>query len=190
MRKRVFLAINLPAEIKQELLKIQEQFPILPCRFVKDESLHLTLIFLGDRTEEELEKITALGKEVGERTPCFDISFGRVCYGPGKKLPPRLIWAEGEKSEGLITLKKNLDKLLAEKISFQPERQDFLPHITLARIKAWDWKRIEPEERPKVNLDVSFTLPVSSFELMESELKKSGSEYQILKSFPLRLTIL
>ncbi len=190
MRKRVFLAINLPAEIKSELLKIQKQFPTLPGRFVKDESLHLTLIFLGDRTEEELEKITAVGKKAGERTPCFDISFGRVCYGPGKKLPPRLIWAEGEKSEGLITLKKNLDKLLAEKISFQPERQNFLPHITLARIKAWDWKKIEPEERPEVNLNVSFTLPVSSFELMQSDLKRSGAEYQVLESFSLGSVIL
>lgn len=182
MVKRVFIAINLPQEIKRELLAIQKMFPTLPCRWVGPENLHLTLVFLGNLNDEEILKvIEAVGEAVKQKQK-FSFSLDRVCYGPDKKMPPRLVWIEGEKSKELAGLKKDLDELLAEKIKYRPDKRDFLPHITLARIKTFNWKRLETEQRPEIGLELGLEVPVNSIEVMESRLKRSGAEYQILES--------
>ncbi len=56
MRPRVFIAINLPEDIKNELISFQKKWPNLPCRWTKKENLHITLLFLGHLNEEELLK--------------------------------------------------------------------------------------------------------------------------------------
>jgi len=91
-----------------------------------------------------------------------------------------MVWAIGEKSEAFNKLKTNLSQSLFF------ELKPGAPHITLARIRAWDFRKIEPEERPEVNEDISQTFNVSSIELMESKLKRGGPEYIILESYPLQ----
>ena len=186
MRHRIFIAINLPEKIKKELSSFQKKWPTLPCRWVKKENLHLTLAFLGYLNEEQLNVVLKITKEVVEKNGPFSISLNKTCYGPGKKFPPRLVWVQGQRSEGLSKLKKCLDRLLSEQINFLPEKRDFLPHITLGRIKKWNFRQIEPEERPDVNIEVSLEIPVNSIEVMESHLKRTGAEYEILKSFSLK----
>ena len=56
---------------------------------------------------------------------------------------------------------------------------------TLARIKQWVWKRIEPDERPDVERDLDLSFEVGSIDIMESKLKRSGPEYILLKSIKL-----
>lgn len=185
MRRRIFVAINLPEKIKEELSSFQKKWATLPCRWVKKENLHLTLAFLSYLNEEQLNIVFEITKEVAGKNGPFFISLNKTCFGPGKKFPPRLIWAQGEKSKELSKLKKYLDMLLAQKINFLPEKRDFLPHITLGRIKKWNFRLLEPEERPDVNIKVSLEITVNSIEVMESHLKRTGAEYEILKSFSL-----
>ncbi len=59
-------------------------------------------------------------------------------------------------------------------------------HITLARIQEWEWKKIEPEERPEVNENIDFIFTVESIEVMESVFKKGGSKYTIIESHNLK----
>ncbi len=182
MVKRVFIAINLPQETKQKLSAIQRKWPTLPCRWVGSENLHLTLAFLGNLNEKEISKVIGVAQEAGKNIQPFSFSLSKVCCGPGKKMPSRLVWIEGEKSKELAGLKKDLDGLLAEKISYKPDKRDFLSHITLARIKTFNWKRLEPEQRPEIDLEVSFEIPVNSIEIMESQLKRTGAEYLVIES--------
>jgi len=44
--KRIFIAINLPKQIKKQLAQFQENWPDLPARWLKKETLHITLGFL------------------------------------------------------------------------------------------------------------------------------------------------
>jgi 2'-5' RNA ligase len=97
-----------------------------------------------------------------------------------------MIWAEGEKSKELSSLREDLEEALTEKIRFVPENRTFAPHITLARISSWGWKQIEPEERPEVNGTVDLPFTVESIEVMESELKRGGPVYTILESHNLK----
>jgi len=152
---------------------------------VKKDNLHLTLVFLGYIREEKLTEILRVSKEIAKKNNPFSISLNKVCYGPETQFPPRLVWVKGKRSEELIKLKKGFEELLSGKVPFIREKRELLPHITLARIKKWEWKRVGPDRKQKIDVDVSLTFPVNSIEVMESHLKRTGAEYKILESYSL-----
>ena len=189
MLHRVFIAINLPDEIKEQLAQFQKNWPTLTCRWLKKETFHITLAFLGYLSDEELLEIIKITKEVASRNESFSLNLNSICYGPLKKMPPRMVWAEGEKSMELGKLQKDLEiSLFSSSIKSlkEPESRPYTPHITLGRIRQWEFRQIEPEERPEVNEDISLNFEVNSIEVMESELKRGGAEYTILESCPLK----
>ena len=185
MRHRIFIAINLPAEIKRELANFQSKWPELPTRWTKPENLHITLAFLGYLSDEELFEVCKITKEVASGNPPFSINLIKICYGPPKKIPPRMVWAEGKKLKELANLKNDLENSLIERVYFSSENRTFSPHITLGRIRTWEFRQIEPEERPEINEEVNLSFEVNSIEVMESQLKRGGAEYTILESSPL-----
>ncbi|PIQ06660.1 MAG: RNA 2',3'-cyclic phosphodiesterase, partial [Candidatus Nealsonbacteria bacterium CG18_big_fil_WC_8_21_14_2_50_37_10] len=98
MKHRIFIAVNLPEDIKKKLIDYQAKWPELPIRWTKKENLHITLIFIGYTNDEELLEVLKITKEVAQRNNSFSINLNKICYGPPKKMPPRMIWVEGEKS--------------------------------------------------------------------------------------------
>lgn len=190
MNHRVFIAINLPENIKKKLTDYQLKWPELPCRWTKKENLHITLAFLGYLTDEELFEVCKITKEVALRHEPFFINLNKILYGPPKK-PPRMIWIEGEGSKELGKLQKNLENALSSaqaltKTDIEQETRPYTSHITMGRLKQWEFMQIEIEERPEVNEDVSFNFEVKSIEIMESRLKRGGPDYSILESCPLK----
>jgi len=164
MRHRIFIAINLPEDIKKELSSFQSKWPELPCRWTKKENLHITMEFLGYLTDEELIELCQKTKEIASGKKTFSLHLNKICYGPPKKFPPRMVWVIGEKIKEF----------------------NISPHITLGRIRTWEFRQIEPEERPIVDENISLSFEVSSIEVMESQLKRGGAEYTILESFELK----
>ena len=191
--KRIFIAINLPKEIKLELEKLEKEInDLFPSelnremiRWLKKDNLHITLLFIGWVKEEEIIQTCQIAKKVAQNKKNFSLRFKKVCYGPPKKIPPRLIWIELEKKPELLELAEELKKETAKAgILRKIEKREFSPHITLARIKTWQWRKIEPEERPEIEREISLDFEVNSIEIMESKLKKSGAEYNIIESIP------
>lgn len=185
MRHRVFIAINLPEDIKKKLADYESNWPELPARWTKKDNLHLTLAFLGYLTDEELlAAIEGVKKAASKHDPFF-INLRSIIYGPKGK-PPHMVWAEGEKSEELDNLQKSLENSLG-----LPPRKDrsYAPHITLARLKQWEFQKIEPAERPEISEKIDLNFEASSIEVMESELKKGGPEYIILESSSLEINL-
>lgn len=188
MAYRVFIAVNLPEDIKEQLLTYQKRLKDLPARWVKKDNLHITLIFLGYLKDEQVPEVCKITKEVAQRTTPFLIKLKEICYGPPKKMPPRMVWVSGEKSQELANLKDNLEKELLSTSNLnnlKTEVRAFSPHITLGRIRQWEWQKIEPEERPEIEKELSLTFEVQSVEVMESHLKRKGAEYTTLLSAPL-----
>ncbi len=169
--KRLFVAINLPMELKREIFEIQKE---INSQFSDDyikaglfkwvamENLHITLKFVGKAElssgevgESQIPKIITETESMAKSQKPFKIKTEEICYDSDKQLP-KLIW---------LTTNKG--------------------HITLARIRQWVFKRIDPEELPNINRDFERNFSVNSIELMQSVLKRTGSEYIILRSFPL-----
>jgi 2'-5' RNA ligase len=157
----------------------------LPCRWTKKENLHITLAFLGYVKNEELPEILRITKTVATRHNPFLINLNKICYGPTAG-PPRMVWVEGEKNKELTNLQIDLENALQGKISnFKKESRAFTPHITLARIRQWEFRALEPEERPEISEEISLSFEVNSIEIMESKLKPQGPDYFVLESIAL-----
>lgn len=188
MKHRIFIAINLPENIKNKLSSYEIKWPELPIRWTKKNNIHITLIFLGYLSNDELLEVCKMTKEVVSQNSSFSINLKKVYYGPPKKMPPRMIWAEGEKSEELGKLQKDLENVLLTSSvkGIESEVRPYTPHITLGRIKTWEFRQIEPGERPEVNEQIDLSFEVNSIDVMESELKKGGPNYTILESCPLK----
>ena len=191
MKRRIFIAINFPEKIKKNLLSHQEEIGSLfsqgVVRWGKEDNLHLTLVFIGYVSDQEVGEACKTVKEVAGRHSSFSLAFNRIGYGPPKKMPPRMIWAEGEALRELSSLKEDLENSLSNSgICFEAENREFRPHVTLGRIRTWEWKKIDPEERPSVEREISLDFEVKSIEAMESRLKRGGAEYAILESAQLK----
>lgn len=183
---RIFIAINLPEGVKQKLLSYRKMWPEGPARWITKENLHLTLAFLGNTSETELQALIELCKRIGETHKPFELTLHHIVYGPMPSWP-RMIWALIEKSPELLMLQNDVEKALAssQKIRYQPEQRSYSPHLTLARFKMFELQKMELEELPDINEEISLVFRVSSIEIMESKLKRSGAEYTSVQSIPL-----
>lgn len=188
MKHRIFIAINLPEDVKKKLVEHEDKWPELPVRWTKKENLHITLMFLGYLTEEELMEVVNVTKEVALRHASFSINLKKIIYGPPKKMPPRMVWIEGEKSEELGKLQADLEgSLLGSSVKgLESENRPYTPHITLGRIKTWEFRKMEVEERPEINEEINLGFKVNSVEVMESQLRRGGPEYTVLESWELK----
>jgi len=181
MGKRLFIAINLPDNLKKYLDNLKFKWAGQPkMRWVKTENLHLTLIFIGYLEIGSLPMlIAALQKSSWEifsqKLLPTEIKLKEVVLGPNSA-HPRLIWVTTHPNPNLTKIKRILsDNLSQEKIFFQEKSKQFIPHLTLARFNCQP-KKFESEK-------ISWQFSVKSFELMESNLRRGGAEYNILKSF-------
>ncbi len=193
-RHRIFIAINLPADAKKNLAKYQEKWADVPAKWVPKDNLHITLVFLGDLVDEEIATVCQAVKEVAEHHNSFNIFLEKIAYGPESEIPfdsaqgkpPRYIWVGGEVNEQALAIKKELEDTLFESIKFKLDKNSFNSHITLARIKEWEWRAIEPEERTEVNENISLTFTVDSIDVMESESTRQGPRYTVIESHQLQ----
>ena len=186
MLHRTFLSIQIPESTKKTLLSYQEQWSDLPAKWTGAENLHLTLIFLGNTSDQELlEVITAIQRAVSKHQ-AFSLNLSSIVFGP-LAAKPKMVWALIDESKELQSLHKDLERefLETEKIAFTPENRAFSPHLTLARLHQTEIAQMQQEEIPEVNEQISLAIPVESIEIVESELKRTGPVYTTLQSIPL-----
>lgn len=186
MLHRIFLAINLPESLKEEMLAIKNRLPEVPCAWTSKENLHFTLVFLGNTSDTELQEVLVLAKEVRERHKKFSIALSRIQYGSSRNVP-RMIWAVGPTPKEFMSLQKDIEKTFSAStvLHFVPEKRPYALHLTLARLNGFELQTMEQDELPIIDEEVAWEVPADSFEVMESKLKRGGAEYIIVQSFSL-----
>jgi 2'-5' RNA ligase len=180
-KRRLFIAINLPDGVKKKLLDYRSKWPDLDPKLIRwtgKFNLHITLLFIGYVTDDEMYEICNLAREIGKKHEPFFLKLEKIILGPPDK-NPRMFWAQGEKSQELADLQTDLNGIIQQRTGFRYKA--FRPHITLARFRAGLLKSL-PE-----NVDDPFKaeIPVDSIEVMESVLRRTGAEYAILESVEL-----
>lgn len=191
MKRRLFIAINLPENVKKKLVEYREKWYNLNpelIRWVNKFNLHITLVFIGYVSDDEMYNICNIVKETAKKHEPFFIRMERIIIGPaydkssaGKPSIPRMFWVEGEKSEELAKLQTDLENAIAGEDYIKKEIRPYKPHITLARFRSLLLKSL-PEE---INEPFKFEIPVETIEVMESSLKRTGAEYSVLESVEL-----
>lgn len=182
MDSRIFIGIKAPDDMKEDLVKIQQELKLaeLKAKFVESENLHINLKFLGNTPQEEIEKISFAIQNSAEKFQKFNVSVNGLGVFPELK-NPRVIWA-GVSSEELINFHSILEKNLSE-IGIPKDSRKFTPHITLARISSAN--KAELEKTMHAHKDNIGDFEVSEISMIESELSEKGPKYSDLRKFRL-----
>jgi 2'-5' RNA ligase len=132
---RAFIALELPGEIRDRLKEAQDLLRGCPARltFVEPDLIHITLKFLGEVEEKDLQRLTDTLKGVSFRP--FPVTVGTVTVNNVKR--PHTVWctvSDGGEGKKLF---RRVEEVLAP-LGFERETREFTPHATLARVKVPD----------------------------------------------------
>lgn len=135
-KMRAFLAIDLPQDLKEKIFAFSRRIARQgEMKLVEKENLHLTLLFLGEISEEEGKKVAGVLEGLsglGE----IRLRLGKAEFFPaGKK--PNGIWikVEGEKEKLFALYKKIVNGVLWAGIKLAERDLRFSPHITIGRVR-------------------------------------------------------
>jgi 2'-5' RNA ligase len=133
---RTFIAIELSPELNTTLGGIQNSLPIpsQAIKWVKPESIHLTLKFLGDTPLSQIESIVQGMEKAALACPAFTLSTTRIGAFPSLS-NPKVIWlglkGETDKLQATFAeVEKNISRL-----GFPTDTREFAPHLTLGRLR-------------------------------------------------------
>lgn len=151
-------------------------------QWVRPESVHVTLKFLGDIEEDRVATVgQALERAVVGVAP-FALDVGGLGMFP-EAGGPRVLWLGlSGPVEAMARLASAVDAALQE-IGFPPEDRPFTPHLTLARVK--ERSREVGRAMAACGLPGRETavgrLEVRALALMKSELRPTGARYTRLQ---------
>ena len=182
---RTFLCFPVPGEVRSKKNMLYSTLEGSPAQinWVKNDYLHLTLKFIGYTTESHIPKIIDTLKKITINYKPFQLVInGTGCF-PKKERPRTLFLGVEGRLNILMDLVQNIENEL-EKINIPKDRNDFFPHITLARIKYPQTHTPDIDLFLKSSYD-PIDLSLDRMQFFTSELLPSGAIYTLLKTFPL-----
>jgi 2'-5' RNA ligase len=179
---RTFIAVELPDDVRARLLALQELLARAggDVKWVEEENLHVTLLFLGEVDERDLPAVcTAVGKACAA-VPAFPLSVEGV-GSFGKPQRPRTLWAGvGEGHEELVALHAAIEGPLLALGCYRREERKFTPHVTLGRVRGDAGVERLSAERQKQEKFVAGDFECDEVVVMSSELRSEGPVYAVL----------
>jgi len=177
---RSFIAIDIDEAVRQKLVTAQQQLAATggELKLVEPENIHVTMKFLGDVPDDKIGAVAdALRVAVGGAQP-FDIAVRGIGVFPNLRYM-RVIWADVvDGQDAVIAIQRNIDREL-QKLGFPPER-DFVPHLTLARVKTAKRKeQLAASIKEMGNMEFGITR-AQAVELKQSTLTSKGPVYSTL----------
>lgn len=177
--QRVFIGIPVNKPVQQqidELLKpIKES--LKGVRWVPEHNRHLTLAFLGNKTNRVIENLLQSMDQAYRQETVFQTGFSGLRRFPG---------STGNIIALVFDADTHLDHLFQVTQAFLVEngicisRQQFLPHITLGRIRRALPLNSIPNQQTNIHLQIN------KITFFQSTLTKTGSNYLALKETGLK----
>ena len=183
--KRLFVAVKIhpSAEFLKTYNSLKMGLKFSRITWVNPENIHITLKFFGETEEKWIPDISRVLKDVAARHNSFTCELVNVGIF-GSSYSPKVIWFGIDRSEPLKKL--GIDILQSvEAIGWEPDRQNFVPHLTIGRVKEVPdkhlFQRIIAEHKKTWMQEVS----VQEFYLYESILNLQGPVYKVIESYKL-----
>lgn len=202
---RVFIAIDIDDKTRKAIADLQRQIASKvssvkqgDLKWVEPNNIHLTLKFLGEITDEQLEEVKEIVNTVAQAHNKFTLDIESVGSFGGRSakvvwvgvsewhgLPARENTAKMAVPQELLALQKDLDDLL-EQAGYPKEEREFSAHLTLCRVN-----------HPIAGLKVGEALPqfshlrlgsiaADAIYIYQSQLTPQGPIYTMLSDFKLR----
>lgn len=181
---RIFVAINFPKQIREQLFELNSRWNDLPFRFTHFNDIHITLVFIGTVDEEYLLKALDALELVKEQCEPFVIQLTDIILAPTLK-NIKYIWLNTDAPLPLLNLYKKITHVLRDAgVRFSTDHYPYRPHITLGRrLKGGDFGAEYFPQNQVLHESLNMAVSISSFEVMESFLSKRGAQYQTLRSY-------
>ncbi|MBT8398864.1 MAG: RNA 2',3'-cyclic phosphodiesterase [Rhodothermia bacterium] len=176
---RAFAALPIPPDIAIDLIGPASQLPGDQPRWVDPATAHLTLVFLGSLTDDDVAEVGRSLTEV--RQGPFDMQLATADAFPSRK-SPRVVVVEPTPASELRRLYEAVCSSLAGWLP--PDRRAYRPHVTLARTKGRRDIHTSNIIRTIETL-LPRTIPVSEFVLYRSRTEPDRAYYDIIKTFRL-----
>ncbi|HVR70431.1 MAG TPA: RNA 2',3'-cyclic phosphodiesterase [Vicinamibacteria bacterium] len=177
-RIRSFVALELDAGVRERLGGLIERLgrnrPGI--RWVRPESLHVTVRFLGYADPTALVRLQGPLSEIAARCPPADAPLRGLGLFPPRGRP-RVLWLGIEVPPRIAVLREECEAAAAA-AGFPPEPRPFRPHLTLGRWSA-------PAPRPRLPPADLGRARLERLVLFRSEMRRAGSLYTPLAAFDL-----
>jgi RNA 2',3'-cyclic 3'-phosphodiesterase len=191
---RVFVALDIDDSIRTRVEKFLDGVRgFAPdARWVRPESMHVTLKFIGEKSAETVEEIKQALSAV--RADAFEISFRGYGFFPTAK-SARVFWVGIVAGPQLADLAKSVDEAMGP-LGIVKEEHEFSPHLTLARrgsgaphLRKGDgssntYHRLQEKLAAMAELDFG-TMAAREFFLYQSQLMRGGARYTKIVRFGL-----
>ena len=199
---RAFLAIPVTEAVKEYIAQLQDFLKNrgVKAKWVRPESCHLTLLFLGDQAADDLTSLRTVLKPRLTNLEPFSLRAGTL--GTFGRMPRVLYlgWEEG-RAGAFINLTRTVLQAAAEssvKMPGDAGRKKPTPHLTLARFKTssdaktlrhigrknrdlatWEWECQFPKPAK-----AAAVIPVDHLVLYKSTLTPQGAIYDVIEKLP------
>jgi len=172
VRIRLFCALRLPDATVDALVEWQAFLPDGRFRPVAPDNLHVTLAFLGHRPRRDVEPISAeLAAAASTARP---IRLSVQGYRETRSVGMLVLEDAGNAAAALAA---DLHQRLEQLGVYEPERREWLPHLTVVRFR--ERPRLHPE-LPRLG-----SLVPSGAAVYLSRLRPTGAQYVVLEEFGL-----
>lgn len=179
---RVFISLDLPNEIIDQLIKIRQSiWDVNNLKWEPSRKLHLTLKFIGD-VNTEIKDLISNELNFLETHPevYYTIQKFDFFYREGK---PIILWAGLETDNSMLTLIDEINVRL-QKFSISAVSNKFKPHITILRMKNDLGSDFVNSFKNFSFKPIHFT--ANSITFYKSELTQHGSKYIAIKNYKLK----
>jgi RNA 2',3'-cyclic 3'-phosphodiesterase len=181
-RTRTFIAVDLSADIRGAAVVLQQGLAKsgAEVKWSSPETMHVTLLFLGEVDDRELHSVCRAVKEVAATEPAFPLRVSGVGAFPTPRRP-KILWAGiTEGADELRRLYGKLEEKLLDLGCYRKEERGYTPHLTLGRVKSEADGFILARELPKLQAWDGGRTVVDEVLVYGSVLQKDGPEYTVL----------
>ena len=181
-RMRTFIAVALDDAVRRKAAALVEQLGELGpgAKWVQPETLHITLLFLGEVDAREILDVCKAVRGVTENLPPFEMRVAGVGGFPNLRRP-RTVWlGVDEGAAEIVELHDEIEEAMLELGGYRREERGFTPHITLGRCKGED---LTPEMQALLAKQAKWhggLQTVREVQVLSSELTRNGPIYTVL----------
>ncbi|UCF12356.1 MAG: RNA 2',3'-cyclic phosphodiesterase [Thermoplasmatales archaeon] len=152
-------------------------------KLVEPQNIHITLKFLGDVQEDNIDEIEQIMENSVKEIDPFTLKLSGTGVFPNQNYI-RVVWIGIKDAEIIETISTSIDERLSQ-LGFKREKRGFSAHLTIGRVKTAKNKQLllKAIERYK---DFEFsTQEVKSIKLKKSDLTPKGPIYTTLREVKL-----
>ncbi len=182
---RVFLALEIPGEIKAYLRVVRDQLAtrIRNVKWVNESGQHITLKFFGEQEEKRVREIGDALSGIERLYNPVAVTLKDIEAFPDRKRARVIVMALEKGVDNIRMIFHDIEDRLSE-LGIEKEKRSFRPHITLGRM------RIPGPllDRDIVDVDMrGFT--INKMVLFQSILQPAGAIYAPIRELEFNKTI-